>query len=57
LHKLFKSLLVGRYWGSIKKNRKGMAFEETARHCGNIVQNKAEFIYVIITETQSSYSS
>lgn len=52
MHKLFKSLLVGCYWGSIKKNRKGMALEETARHCGNIVQNKAGFVYVIITGTQ-----
>lgn len=35
LHELFKSLLVGCYWGSIKKNRKGMALEEMAKHCGN----------------------
>lgn len=29
-----------------------MALEETARHCGNIVENKAGFVYVIITDTQ-----
>lgn len=51
LHKLFKTLLVGCYWGSLEKNRKGMALEEMARHCGNKVWKKAEFVYVIIIET------